>query len=77
MNIHFKITKYDKPFKCLGSDNMEVYFDNSATTKPYDEVIEAMVDTMKNYYGNPSSAHTLGLKAEQKMGESREILQKL
>lgn len=55
---------------------MEVYFDNSATTKPYEEVIEAMVDIMKNYYGNPSSAHSLGLKAEQKMNESRDIVSK-
>lgn len=53
---------------------MEVYFDNSATTKPYDEVMEVMIDTMKNYYGNPSSAHTLGLKAEGKMNESRQIV---
>ena len=53
---------------------MEVYLDNSATTKPYDDVIEAMVDTMKNYYGNPSSAHSLGLKAEQRMNSSREIV---
>lgn len=53
---------------------MEVYFDNSATTKPYDEVMEFMIDTMKNYYGNPSSAHTLGLKAEGKMNESRQIV---
>lgn len=53
---------------------MEVYFDNSATTKPYDEVMEIMIDTMKNYYGNPSSAHTLGLKSEGKMNESRQIV---
>lgn len=53
---------------------MEVYLDNSATTKPYDDVIEAVVDTMKNYYGNPSSAHSLGLKAEQRMNWSREIV---
>ncbi len=53
---------------------MEVYFDNSATTKPYDEVMEVIIDTMKNYYGNPSSAHTLGLKAEGKMNESRQIV---
>lgn len=53
---------------------MEVYFDNSATTKPYDEVIEVMVDAMKNYYGNPSSAYSLGIKAEQKINESREIV---
>ncbi|MBP2033633.1 cysteine desulfurase [Clostridium algifaecis] len=53
---------------------MEVYFDNSATTKPYDEVIETMVDAMKNYYGNPSSAYSLGIKAEQKINECRDII---
>ncbi len=55
---------------------MEVYFDNSATTKPYEEVIEAVADTMRNYYGNPSSAHRLGLMAESKMNESREAVAK-
>jgi cysteine desulfurase len=55
---------------------MEVYFDNSATTKPYEEVIEVIADTMRNYYGNPSSAHKLGLKAESKMNESREAIAK-
>lgn len=58
------------------SDVMEIYFDNSATTKPYDEVIEVIAETMKNYYGNPSSAHRLGLISETKMSESREILAK-
>ena len=55
---------------------MEIYLDNSATTKPYDEVIEAMIYVMKNNYGNPSSAHRLGLMAEQKLNESREFLSK-
>lgn len=55
---------------------MEVYLDNSATTKPYNEVIEAVADTMKNYYGNPSSAHVLGMRAEQKLNESRDIIAK-
>ncbi|CAB1250416.1 Cysteine desulfurase IscS [Clostridiaceae bacterium BL-3] len=53
---------------------MEAYFDNSATTRPYDEVMDSMVDTMRNYYGNPSSAYSLGLKAELKMNESRDIV---
>ncbi|WP_333859428.1 cysteine desulfurase family protein [Clostridium sp.] len=53
---------------------MEVYFDNSATTKPYDEVIESMADSMREYYGNPSSAYSLGLKAELKIKESRKII---
>ncbi|MFL0267618.1 cysteine desulfurase family protein [Candidatus Clostridium radicumherbarum] len=55
---------------------MEAYFDNSATTKPYSEVIEAMVDAMENFYGNPSSAHKLGLKAENKMNECKDIVSK-
>ncbi|MFL0248224.1 cysteine desulfurase family protein [Candidatus Clostridium stratigraminis] len=55
---------------------MEVYFDNSATTKPYGEVIKAMVDAMENFYGNPSSAHKLGLKAENKMNECKDIVSK-
>jgi cysteine desulfurase len=53
---------------------MEAYFDNSATTRPYDEVMDSMVDTMRNYYGNPSSAYSLGLKAELKINESRDIV---
>ncbi|WP_406540849.1 cysteine desulfurase family protein [Clostridium ljungdahlii] len=53
---------------------MEVYFDNSATTRPYDEIINSMAETMKNYYGNPSSSYSLGLKAELKMNESRDIV---
>ena len=50
---------------------MEIYLDNSATTKPYEEVIDAISNTMRNYYGNPSSAHSLGFKAEQKLRETR------
>lgn len=55
---------------------MEIYFDNSATTKPYEEVIEAAADTMRNFYANPSSAYSLGIKAEKKLEESREIIAK-
>lgn len=55
---------------------MDIYFDNSATTKPYKEVIEDAVITMEEYYGNPSSLHKIGLKAERKINESREVLAK-
>lgn len=53
---------------------MEVYFDNSSTTKMYDDVIQEMIIGMKDYYGNPSSLHNLGLKSEKKLKESREII---
>lgn len=56
---------------------MEVYFDNSATTKPFDEVVEVVGDIMKNYYGNPSSAHSLGLKAEDKLKSSKRTFAKI
>jgi len=52
---------------------MEVYFDNSATTKVYNEVIDVMSDTMRKFYGNPSSAHSLGLKAEDKLRQCRRV----
>lgn len=53
---------------------MEVYFDNSATTKMYDEVIDEVVTGMKEFYGNPSSLHTIGLKSEEKLKECRRTL---
>jgi cysteine desulfurase len=37
-----------------------VYFDNAATTPIRPEVIEVMVNVMKNNYGNASSSHSFG-----------------
>lgn len=53
---------------------MEVYFDNSSTTKMYDDVIDEVIIGMRDYYGNPSSLHNLGLKSEKKLKECREII---
>ena len=55
---------------------MEIYFDNSSTTKISEDVINEVVFGMKNFYGNPSSLHNLGLKSEKKLKECREILAK-
>ncbi|OPJ60437.1 cysteine desulfurase family protein [Clostridium chromiireducens] len=55
---------------------MEVYFDNSSTTRPFDEVIDEVALGMKEFYGNPSSLHNLGLKSERKLKECREMLAK-
>ena len=55
---------------------MEVYFDNSSTTKTYDEVIEEVSYGLKEFYGNPSSLHNLGLKSEKKLRECRQIIAK-
>lgn len=53
---------------------MEIYFDNSATTKPYKEVAEVVYDIMMNNYGNPSSLHRLGKKAEDAMTDARRVI---
>ena len=53
---------------------MEVYLDNSATTKPYDEVVQVVLDTMLNNYGNPSSLHRMGKRAEDEMQKAREVI---
>lgn len=51
---------------------MEIYLDNSATTRPYKEVAETVADVMFNAYGNPSSLHRLGVEAEALIKQSRE-----
>ena len=56
---------------------MEIYFDNSATTKVYDEVIDVVVKTMREDYGNPSSMHLKGLDAEHLVSKSAETISKV
>ena len=55
---------------------MEVYLDNSATTRPRDEVIDVINHSLKISYGNPSSLHRMGLEVEKKIKKSREIIGK-
>lgn len=42
----------------------KIYLDNAATTPLSDEVIDAMVETMKLNFGNPSSTHSFGQDAK-------------
>ena len=44
---------------------MEIYLDNSATTKPYKEVIDKMVYALSTDYANPSSLHRKGVEVEK------------
>ena len=53
---------------------MLVYLDNSATTRQYDQVTDAMAEAMRETYGNPSSLHSLGVAAEKKVREVRKAL---
>ncbi|PQA96976.1 cysteine desulfurase [Chryseobacterium shigense] len=42
----------------------KIYLDNAATTPLSEEVIDAMVSTMKMNFGNPSSTHSFGQEAK-------------
>ncbi|KXS40024.1 MULTISPECIES: cysteine desulfurase family protein [unclassified Candidatus Frackibacter] len=55
----------------------EVYLDNSATTKPRKEVVEAMMEPLTNNYGNPSSLHQKGIDAEKLLKEARRKVAKV
>ncbi len=46
---------------------MEIYLDNSSTTRPYRCVCEKVADVMRNTFGNPSSLHRLGIAAEKEV----------
>ncbi len=53
---------------------MEVYLDNSATTRVFPEVAELMKELMCEDYGNPSSMHRKGVRAENHIRYAKEIL---
>ena len=48
---------------------MEIYLDNSATTKPYQEVVDKMVLALTTQYGNPSSIYKKGIEVEREIKE--------
>ena len=50
----------------------QVYFDNAATTRVRPEVAELMVKVMEEDYGNPSSMHGFGVRAERYVKEAAE-----
>lgn len=53
---------------------MEVYLDNSATTKAYPEVARLVADIMTEDYGNPSSMHLKGVDAEKYIKYSKKTI---
>lgn len=56
---------------------MEVYLDNGATTKPREEVIDIMVKSMRENYGNPSSLHRKGVEIEKLVKKARKQVAKV
>lgn len=55
---------------------MEVYLDNSATTRCFDSVAAIVAKVMCEDYGNPSSLHLKGMQAEQYIRHAKEVIAK-
>lgn len=54
----------------------EIYLDHAATTPMHEEVIKEMTRIMMDVYGNPSSIHRFGRKAEFELENAREEIAK-
>ena len=50
---------------------MYVYADNAATTPVHAKAAEAMLACLKEEYGNPSSLHTVGQRAKERLDQAR------
>lgn len=57
-----------------GVKRMEVYLDNSATTKCLPSVAALMTKIMCEDYGNPSSMHRKGVESEKYIRYAREVI---
>ena len=55
---------------------MNVYADNAATTAVSDAALKAMIPCFQELYGNPSSLHTPGQLAAEKLAAAREVFAK-
>ena len=53
------------------------YFDNAATTRIKDEVLNEMLPYLKNKFGNPSSMYTIGRESKRAIEEARKKVAKL
>jgi len=48
-----------------------IYFDNSATTKPHDEVLHTFLEVNNNYFANPASIHAFGVEVNELLEAAR------
>ena len=54
-----------------------IYFDNSATTKPYPEALATYTEVATRIWGNPSSLHNLGSQSTRILEASRKQIAEL
>ncbi len=53
---------------------MNVYLDNSATTKPCEKSVKKALEMMNEKFGNPSSLHMCGYNAKKELDNSRKTI---
>lgn len=53
---------------------MAVYLDNSATTKPCQAAVTAVLNALEENYGNPSSLHNIGIEAAKAVIKARQCI---
>lgn len=53
-----------------------IYLDNAATTKPNQEVIDAMLPYLTESFGNPSASYGLGVESKKAVKIARQIIAK-
>ena len=54
----------------------KIFLDSASTTYCEDEVVNVMVDCLKNNYGNPSSTHYFGREASKVLGDTKLTISK-
>lgn len=58
----------------MPENHVRAYLDNSATTKPCEQAIAAMTESMRTGYFNPSSPYAQAVQAEHALKQAREII---
>ena len=53
----------------------KIYADNAATTHLSKEALDAMMPYLTDYYGNPSSLYSLGVKSRQAVENARNTVE--
>lgn len=51
-----------------------IYLDNAATTKPCAEAVKAEIECAELCFGNPSSLHSMGIRAEKALEKSKNVI---
>lgn len=60
-----------KPIFVKGENQLMIYLDNSATTKPCPEAVEATLHTLTEQWGNPSALYGFGIDAAKDLRAAR------